>query len=275
MLLDFRPQQKKKKKSITTIDYYCLSLLAVTLSLCQCASVLLIHIDFCFLLAYTFLLSNYFWPACPLLVSVGIITLLLVYIIIDWSNLTLMLPVSSGLSRSLESVLSGHRPRAHTVGVVRVDQQGKLMPPVMAAQSVVMQQDLRRFSEASIAVPPPRPPPPNFKRLNLRTQRRPPGNQAPVALWATQVIPSPPTQPQPQQPQPPPTSNLTKMAPMARSTPMLDDQTDARERYRERDRAREERREKPHVQSTRDGLITQVRRSLRVLEAQQSFPFWF
>lgn len=174
------------------------------------------------------------------------------------------------MSRSLESVLGGQRPRAHTVGVVRVDQHGKLMPPVMAAQSVVIQQDPRRFSEASIA-PPPRPPPPNLKRLNVRSQRRPPGNQGPVALWPSQVAPPPPTQPQPQQPQPQPQaqyppqpgfggSNLAKMAPMARSTPLLDEQPDNRERYRERDRAREERREKsPQVQNTRDSLVAQVR----------------
>uniref|UniRef100_A0A671W7F6 Tyrosine kinase, non-receptor, 1 n=1 Tax=Sparus aurata TaxID=8175 RepID=A0A671W7F6_SPAAU len=124
----------------------------------------------------------------------------------------------AGISRSLESVVSGHRPRSQTVGVLRVDQHGRLMPPVMAAHSVQMLQDPRRFSEASI-IPPPRPPPPNLKRFNPH--------------------PHPPPQ-HPHQPQQAVGgSNLVKMAHMARSTPQLDDHTDGRERERERERNRE------------------------------------
>ncbi|XP_076581142.1 non-receptor tyrosine-protein kinase TNK1 isoform X1 [Chaetodon auriga] len=168
------------------------------------------------------------------------------------------LPVASGISRSLESVVSGHRPRAHTVGVVRVDQQGRLMAPMMAAHSVVMQQDPRRFSEASI-IPPPRPPPPNLKRLNVKSQRRPASHAAQGTSWPPQVGPSPAAQTQPQpppQPQPQQStggSNLGKMTHMARSTPQLDDYTDSRERERSRDREKS-----PHVQNTRDSLISQV-----------------
>lgn len=167
--------------------------------------------------------------------------------------------VSSGMSRSLESVLSGPRPRAHTVGVVRVDQQGRLMPPVLAAHSVVMQQDPRRFSEASI-VPPPRPPLPNLKRLNMKVQRRPAVQPAPGTSWPLQMVLSPPAQTQPQQ-QPQQGnggSNLPKMAHMANSTPQLDEYTDTRERERERIREREK---ILYVQNMRDSLTAQVRDS--------------
>lgn len=160
--------------------------------------------------------------------------------------------------------MSGHRPRSHTVVAVKVDQQGRLLPPVMAAHSMVMQKDPRRFSEASI-VPPPRPPPPNLKRLNMKTQRRPAGHPVAGMLWPPQMVSSPAVltqhqpQPQPQaQPPHPPQmnaggSNLMKMGQMARSTPQLDDYTDNRERERNRDREKQ-----PHVQNTRDHLISQV-----------------
>lgn len=172
----------------------------------------------------------------------------------EGSNLQKM----AGMSRSLESVLSGQRPRAHTTGAVRVDQQGRLMPPVMAARSVVMQQDPRRFSEASIA-PPPRPPPPNMKRLNLKAQRRPTMHPVPGSPWPPQGVLPPQTQiqPQPQPQHPPPQSiggsSLAKMAHLARSTPQLDDCGDNRERDRVRDRDKS-----PHVQNTRESLIGQV-----------------
>lgn len=178
--------------------------------------------------------------------------------------------MSSGISRSLESVVSGHRPRSHTVVTVRVDQQGRLVPPSMAAHSMVMQKDPRRFSEASI-VPPPRPPPPNLKRLNTKSQRRPAVHPVPGMMWPPQMVlspaaqtqpqPQPPHQPLYQPPHPPPYppqqsmggSNLAKMTHMARSTPQLDDYTDNRERERNRDREKS-----PHVQNTRDSLISQV-----------------
>ncbi|XP_053199478.1 non-receptor tyrosine-protein kinase TNK1 [Scomber japonicus] len=173
----------------------------------------------------------------------------------------------AGMSRSLESVLSGQRSQSNTVGAVRVDQQGRLMPPGMVARSVVMQQDPRRFSEASIN-PPPRPPPPNLKRL--KPQRKPTNClvSVPVPIpvpvpvagssWPPQVVLSPP-QFQPQPPHQPPQgvggSNLTKMAHVARSTPQLDDYTDSKERERIRDREREK---SPHLQHMRGNLISQV-----------------
>lgn len=169
----------------------------------------------------------------------------------EGSNLQRM----TGMSLSLESVLGGQRPRAHTVGAVRVDQHGRLLPPAMAAHSVVMQQDIRRFSEASIG-PPPRPPPPNLKRLNVRPQRRPTIHPAPGTTWPGQMGPPPHAQPQPQPPPPQATggSNLVKMAHMARSTPQLDE-PDSREKDRERTRYREK---SPHVRNTKDSLIAQV-----------------
>ncbi|KAM9335574.1 non-receptor tyrosine-protein kinase TNK1 [Symphorus nematophorus] len=200
----------------------------------------------------------------------------------DGSNLQKM----AGLSRSLESVVRGHRPRSHTVGVVRVDQQGRLMPPVMVARSMVMPQDPRRFSEASI-IPPPRPPPPNLKRLNMKSQRRPAAHPAPGSSWPPQVVPSAAAPPQPQPPPPYPPqhppqyppqhplqhplqhppqhppqqamggTNLPKLSHMARSTPQLDDYTDSRERDRDRERNKD-RDKSPHVQNTKDSLISQI-----------------
>lgn len=164
--------------------------------------------------------------------------------------------MSSGLSQSLESVLGGPRPQANTVGMVRVDQQGRLVPPVMAARSVLMQQDPRRFSEASIN-PPPRPPLPNLKRLNLKAQRKPVVHSAPSTSWPSQLVLSPPAQSQ--QPQQNfGGSNLAKMANLARSTPQLDEYTDNRERDRERERVRD-REKSPHIQNPRDSLVAQVR----------------
>ncbi|KAM8881698.1 non-receptor tyrosine-protein kinase TNK1 [Synchiropus picturatus] len=161
----------------------------------------------------------------------------------DGSNLQKM----AGISRSLESVLSGHRPRAQTVSVLRVDQHGRLMPP---AHSVVMQQDPRRFSEASVG-PPPRPPPPNMKRVNQKPQRRPSVHPIPGTSWPPQQTMTPPAQPPPLPQHPPAAGNLAKMSNLARSTPQLDDNTDGRERVREREKP-------PHIHQIKDGLISQV-----------------
>nr|XP_040036577.1 non-receptor tyrosine-protein kinase TNK1 isoform X2 [Gasterosteus aculeatus aculeatus] len=175
----------------------------------------------------------------------------------DWktgregSNLKKM----EGLSQSLESVLGAQRPRAQTVGAFRVDQQGRLLPPeLMAVRNAAMQNDPRRFSEASIN-PPPRPPLPNLKRLNLKPPRRPAAQ--PGSPWP--ALTSPPPQQPPQQPPPPSRypphqgnggSNLARMAHMARSTPQLDEHADNRERVRER--------EKAHAQNTRESLTAQI-----------------
>ncbi|XP_032367211.1 non-receptor tyrosine-protein kinase TNK1 [Etheostoma spectabile] len=172
----------------------------------------------------------------------------------EGSNLQRM----AGMSQSLESVLSGQRPRAHTVGALGLNQQGRLMSPAMAACRVRTQQDQRRLSEASLA-PHQKPPPLNLKRLNIKP-RRPANQPVPGNSWSPQVVLSPPAQTQPQ-PQHPPQqsiggSNLVKMAHMARSTPQLDE-TDNRERDRERERVRY--REKvPNVQSTKDSLTSQI-----------------
>ncbi|XP_029944401.1 non-receptor tyrosine-protein kinase TNK1 [Salarias fasciatus] len=181
----------------------------------------------------------------------------------DGSNLQRM----TGMSLSLESVMSGPRPRAHTFGEVRVDQHGRLLPPGMAAvaRSVAPQQDPRRFSEASIA-PPPRPAPPNLKRGNVRSQRRtpqfPPPAPPPGTSWPPQMVPvaaGPPPHPHPL---PPPQqafagSNLGRMAHMARSTPQLDE-PDTRDRERERERERRYREKSPHVHGSRDAVVAQI-----------------
>lgn len=153
-----------------------------------------------------------------------------------------LFPVCSGISRSLESVVAGNGPRSQTTVAVRVDQHGRLIPPVRGANSVLMQTDPRRFSEASI-VPPPRPPPP---RMNVRSQRRPVAHPVPPTMWPPQVAAQAQPQPPGQQPalqQGLGGSNLVKMSHMARSTPQLDDGREARTR----------------IQSGRDSVISQVR----------------
>uniref|UniRef100_A0A8C6KF41 Tyrosine kinase, non-receptor, 1 n=1 Tax=Nothobranchius furzeri TaxID=105023 RepID=A0A8C6KF41_NOTFU len=123
----------------------------------------------------------------------------------EGSNLQKM----AGMTRSLESVLGEPRPRSQTVEAFKVDQHGRLV----AAHGVAMQQDPRRFSEASINLPP-RPPPPNLKHFS-------------------EMILSPPAQTQPQHLFPPPPnhsgSNLMKMAQLARSTPQLYDDNKERD----------------------------------------------
>uniref|UniRef100_A0A3B3BUH6 Tyrosine kinase, non-receptor, 1 n=1 Tax=Oryzias melastigma TaxID=30732 RepID=A0A3B3BUH6_ORYME len=158
----------------------------------------------------------------------------------------------AGMSRSLESVLSGPPPRGQTSGVLRVDQHGRLPPQVMMAHSVMMPPDIRRMSEASIN-PPPRPPLPNLKHLHIRGLKKPPAYPASAASWGTQFAAQKPAQTQLQTQLQPPQgaatgSNLVKMAQLNRSTPQLDEEP------RERDRTRE--REK--LQSQRDALVAQV-----------------
>lgn len=141
-------------------------------------------------------------------------------------------------------MVAGHGPRSHTTSGVRVDQQGRLMPQVMAAHSVLMQQDPRRFSEASI-IPPPRPPPP---RVNVRSQRRPVAHPVPPSMWSPQMAAQAQSQPPSQQPGPQQGiggSNLVKMSHMVRSTPQLDDFSGSREHSREK--------------SSRDIVVSQVR----------------
>ncbi|XP_035639330.1 activated CDC42 kinase 1-like [Oncorhynchus keta] len=182
----------------------------------------------------------------------------------EGSNLQKM----SGMTRSLESVLSDPQSWTQTVVGVRVDpRRGPV--PAMGAHSVGMQQDIRRFSEASIN-PPARPPPPNPKNFKIPQvvirDQRPTANPAPGTSWP----PQPPTHPQQQmlqpaqpQPQPPQTmggSNLGKMAHMARSTPTLDNYGD-KERDQEKERVvreRERERYPPQVQRTREAVIAQV-----------------
>uniref|UniRef100_A0A668AF04 Tyrosine kinase, non-receptor, 1 n=1 Tax=Myripristis murdjan TaxID=586833 RepID=A0A668AF04_9TELE len=174
----------------------------------------------------------------------------------EGSNLQRM----AGMSRSLESVLSGPQGRPHTGGGVKLDHQGRPVPSIMMAHSVVMQQDHRRFSEASI-VPPPRPPPPNFKRLRPQMrERRPTVHPVPGNPWPPQMLPQCQPQPQPLPPQVMGGSNLVKMSPMTRSTPLLDDNSESKDRDRERERVRERDKERysPQVQHSRDAVIAQV-----------------
>ncbi|XP_056156314.1 non-receptor tyrosine-protein kinase TNK1 isoform X2 [Lampris incognitus] len=170
----------------------------------------------------------------------------------EGSNLQRM----AGISRSLESVLSNPQGKAQTGGGVRVDLQGRPVPNVMVARSVVMQQDPRRFSEASV-VPPPRPPPPNFKppksQMAIRERRPTLHPPVPGSSWPPQI-------PQASQPQPQQgvggISNLAKMSHIARSTPQLDENIDTKER--EKERPREKERYSTQAQHTRGALISQI-----------------
>ncbi|KAF7230300.1 non-receptor tyrosine-protein kinase TNK1 [Nothobranchius furzeri] len=183
----------------------------------------------------------------------------------EGSNLQKM----AGMTRSLESVLGEPRPRSQTVEAFKVDQHGRLV----AAHGVAMQQDPRRFSEASINLPPRppppnlkhfseastnpplRPPPPNHKRFNMKGQRKPIVQQSPGTQWPAQMILSPPAQTQPQHLFPPPPnhsgSNLMKMAQLARSTPQLYDDNKERDQERRRDREK-------YAQNPKESLISQV-----------------
>ncbi|KAM4713848.1 non-receptor tyrosine-protein kinase TNK1 isoform 2-T2 [Anableps anableps] len=158
----------------------------------------------------------------------------------------------AGMSQSLESVLSGHRPRIQTVAAFRVDQHGRLVAPAVVTHGVMVPKDPRRLSEAGLA-PPPRPPLPNLKRLNMRNQRKP--IVQPIGTpWPSQMVLSPPTQQTQPPAQLPPQqdmmgSNLVKMAQMTRSTPQLDE--DQKDRVRDREKS-------PYVQNTNDSLVAQV-----------------
>uniref|UniRef100_A0A3Q2Y024 Tyrosine kinase, non-receptor, 1 n=1 Tax=Hippocampus comes TaxID=109280 RepID=A0A3Q2Y024_HIPCM len=134
---------------------------------------------------------------------------------------------SWGSPDNLESSSSWRQAREKEgSNLIKMSALGRPAAPAMAARSVVMQQDVRRFSEASV-LPPPRPPPPNFKRANWKPQRRPTVHPIPGAVW-----PPPP---------PPPAggANLVKMAQLARSTPQLDEHVDGKERLREREKVME------------------------------------
>ncbi|XP_077400965.1 non-receptor tyrosine-protein kinase TNK1 isoform X1 [Vanacampus margaritifer] len=162
----------------------------------------------------------------------------------EGSNLLKM----SGISRSLESVLSGQQSRAPPSA-----SPGRAVVPTMAARSVVMQQDPRRFSEASV-LPPPRPPLP--KRANWKPQRRPTVHPMSSSPWLPPPPPPPP---------PPPAggANLVKMSQLARSTTQLDEHGDGRERPRER--------EKPTpAQYGRDSLISQVMEAVHGVTTEEA-----
>lgn len=168
------------------------------------------------------------------------------YVKICFSDTRLTCVVSSGMSRSLESVLSGHPARGQTPGAVRVDQHGRLLPPVMESNSVMMPRDPRRMSEASVNPPPPRPPLPNLKHLHIKAQKKPPMYPASATSWMPQFPAQKPAQTQPSQGAAT-GSNLIKMSQMNRSTSQLNEDS------RERDRTREQ--EKLQSQN----LVTQVK----------------
>ncbi|XP_008319831.1 non-receptor tyrosine-protein kinase TNK1 [Cynoglossus semilaevis] len=165
-----------------------------------------------------------------------------------------------GMSRSLETVLSGSGSEDQAIDVVRSGPGNRLVPP--GAQSMV-HQDPRRFSEASI-IAPPRPPLPNIKRFipKSQSQRRPPSVAPQASNWSPHIIISPPQQQShlqlhPSQAQFVGVSNLVNMSPMARSSPQLDDNTDNREKNREKDRVRE-RDKSPQVPHTKESLVSQI-----------------
>ncbi|KAL2079731.1 hypothetical protein ACEWY4_025475 [Coilia grayii] len=177
----------------------------------------------------------------------------------EGSNLQKM----AGMSRSLESVLGGppNRDRAGNSGS-RLD-ANRPMNAVLAGGHVIG--DPRRFSDANI-IPPPRPPPPNLKLLKypFASRDRRPATQV---LWPPPPAPAPPQQPQQLQPHPQPhhsgvSSNLARMAHMARSTPQLDEGGD-----RDRERVREK---YPQVQLDKEGLIKQVLEAVHGVTSEEA-----
>ncbi|KAJ8008191.1 hypothetical protein DPEC_G00102200 [Dallia pectoralis] len=175
----------------------------------------------------------------------------------EGSNLLKM----SGMTRSLESVLSAPQGNAPTIGGVRTEPRRGPPPITMVTRNVVMQQDPRRFSDASVT-PPPRPPLPNLKRFKIPhlLTRDPRPNLNLASEFPRPLSYQPPVQPQPNRLVVGGGGNLARMAQMARSTPALDDCGD-RERDQEKERVvreREKERYPPQVQNNRATAMVQV-----------------
>ncbi|KAJ8416824.1 hypothetical protein AAFF_G00327020 [Aldrovandia affinis] len=171
----------------------------------------------------------------------------------------------AGLSRSLESVLSGAQ-RGGQGGGGRVENR-RLGPKPPSH----LFQDARRLSEASLS-PPPRPPTPNVKRPKPQAQirdRRPTINTA-QGMWAAQQ------QQQQLQQQAVSATNLAKMAHMALSTPQLDDcgrrrrrRRRGRGRERERERERDRERYPPQVQNDKAAIIAQLQQAVHGVTSEE------
>lgn len=172
---------------------------------------------------------------------------------------------SSGISRSLESVLGGPQDKGRGSG----GNAAQRADPRRLMQSNLMQ-DPRRFSDA-IVIPPARPPPPSFKCISppntvfkfvkpqMMIQDRRPVNPA---GWAPQTH----SQLQFQfqfQPQQKclANSNLARMAHLAKSSPQLDDGPEKereRDKEQEKEREREKAKERYPPQVDKEAVIVQV-----------------
>lgn len=143
---------------------------------------------------------------------------------------------SSGISRSLESVLGDSQDKGRGPG----GNAAQRADPRRLMQCNLMQ-DPRRFSDA-VVIPPARPPPPNFKctsppntgfkcvKTQVMIQDRRPVNSA---GWVPHTHSQLQFQFQPQQ-QCLGSSNLARMAHLAKSSPQLDDGPEKEEKAKER-----------------------------------------
>lgn len=174
----------------------------------------------------------------------------------EGSNLKKM----AGMSRSLESVLASPES-TNSGGNGFGAQRAKGRRPVPPQQM----HDTRRFSEASVTIPPPRPPPPNLKQFqkaqNMIRERKVTGNPVPYTWLPFNSNIQSQQQQQQQQQLTSGTSNLTRMAHLAKSSPQLDNDSEKeREKDREKERERQRDRYPPQVQMQVDkaALVAKV-----------------
>lgn len=182
----------------------------------------------------------------------------------------------AGISRSLESVLGGSQDKDRGPGGIAAQRAD----PRRLLQGNLMQ-DPRRFSDATV-IPPARPPPPSFKCISppntgfkcikpqVTIQDRRPINPA---GWAPQTHSQLQFQFQfqPQQ-QCFASSNLARMAHMAKSSPQLDDVPEKekeRDKEQEKEREREKAKERYPPQVDKEAVIAQVQEAVHGVTIEQ------
>uniref|UniRef100_A0A8C1YMB4 Tyrosine kinase, non-receptor, 1 n=1 Tax=Cyprinus carpio TaxID=7962 RepID=A0A8C1YMB4_CYPCA len=180
----------------------------------------------------------------------------------------------AGISRSLESVLGDSQDKGRGPG----GNAAQRADPRRLMQCNLMQ-DPRRFSDA-VVIPPARPPPPNFKctsppntgfkcvKTQVMIQDRRPVNSA---GWAPQTHSQLQIQFQPQQ-QCLGSSNLARMAHLAKSSPQLDDGPEKekeRDKEQEKEREREKAKERYPPQVDKEAIIAQVQEAVHGVTIEQ------
>uniref|UniRef100_A0A8C2F0N5 Tyrosine kinase, non-receptor, 1 n=1 Tax=Cyprinus carpio TaxID=7962 RepID=A0A8C2F0N5_CYPCA len=180
----------------------------------------------------------------------------------------------AGISRSLESVLGDSQDKGRGPG----GNAAQRADPRRLMQCNLMQ-DPRRFSDA-VVIPPARPPPPNFKcisppntgfkcvKTQMMIQDRRPVNSA---GWVPHTHSQLQFQFQPQQ-QCLGSSNLARMAHLAKSSPQLDDGPEKekeRDKEQEKEREREKAKERYPPQVDKEAIIAQVQEAVHGVTIEQ------